>query len=580
VGVGELVGDPPRERPAVRVLPVVSVGLAVLASGLLAIHLDVPPFYDNEGRYAEVAREMLLRGDYLTPYMDGTLFLNKPPLAFWLTACVFRIAGLTEGARLVPLVAAAVTLIATARLGALLYGEAAGVVAGLALATSIGFVLEARTLRPDMLVTASVAVAFLFWRTATARGGGRTMWLCGMYAVLGLGVLAKGLVPVIVVGLPIALVTLREPGWRAVGELRPGLGLAVMAAIVLPWHVAIAVAHPGFVWDYVVNQHLLFFLGRKPTQDSVGDPLLAFWGAAVFRAIPWLLLVPLTGGEARRGASHAAAAAERATFFLWTWVGGVMVLLSCTPERLEHYAIPTLPALALLAARAWERLREGTSGRHAWAVLRGAGAALAGVGLIGVVYGRGLLGRRYWLGQAAGLEALLLPAALTLAIGGGMLALAAVRRHASMLVGVLTVTMVPLSAIVLRAQADVAPLFSWRPVAEVIRARVSAATEVVFESPVEYQLVGGLAFYSGRRITLLEPPGFTPPTYLARQGGSIFLDRAEFERRWRAGVPLVLVSDPLKRRDVPDGIAPGPFTVLARFGDRWVLTNAPVLAPG
>ena len=93
-------------------------------------------------------------------------------------------------------------------------------------------------------------------------------------------------------------------------------------------------------------------------------------------------------------------------------------------------------------------------------------------------------------------------------------------------------------------------------------------------SPVR-ALVGGLAYYTGRRITLLEPPGFVSPTYLAGRSGGMFLSRAAFERRWRAGERLVLVSDPGRRRDAPDGLARPPIHVLGGFGDRWLLASFP-----
>src|SRR5438046_955755 len=108
-------------------------------------------------RYARYSRARPSRA----PHLDFALFLNKPPLVFWLAALVFRVAGPTEWARLVSVGAAVVALLATCRLGALLYGGTAGLVAGLALATSLGFVLEARTLRPDMILTATVVVALL-----------------------------------------------------------------------------------------------------------------------------------------------------------------------------------------------------------------------------------------------------------------------------------------------------------------------------------------------------------------------------------------------------------------------------------
>src|SRR5207245_6557998 len=125
-----------------------TLALALGAGALLAVRLAVPAFFDNEARYAEVAREMALGGDWISPHLDFTLFLNKPPLVFWLAALVFRVAGPPEWARLVSLGAAAVALLATCRLGALLYGGPAGVVGGLALATRPGVAPDARTLRP------------------------------------------------------------------------------------------------------------------------------------------------------------------------------------------------------------------------------------------------------------------------------------------------------------------------------------------------------------------------------------------------------------------------------------------------
>src|SRR5439155_20085 len=83
--------------------------------------------------------------------------------------------------------------------------------------------------------------------------------------------------------------------------------------------------------------------------------------------------------------------------------------------------------------------------------------------------------------------------------------------------------------------------------ARVLVAAVPREVEVVFEAPEEYQQVGGLAYYSERRITLLEPPGFVPPTYLAGHTREMFLARAAFELRWRAGERLAFVSDPQRR---------------------------------
>jgi 4-amino-4-deoxy-L-arabinose transferase-like glycosyltransferase len=547
-----------------------AVALALGASALFAIHLDLPGFFDNEGRYAEVAREMVLSGDWISPHLDFHLFLNKPPLTFWLAALVFRVLGPTEWVRLVSIAAGSLALLATCRLGALLYGETAGLVAGLALATTLGFVLEARTLRPDMLLLAAVVTALWCWQAADRSRERRTGWLVGMYATLGLGMLAKGFVPVVLTGLPIAVVTWRDRG------LRPGLGLAVLALIVLPWHVAVALRHAGFAWDYVVNQHLLFFLDRKLPKDSVGDSLGFFWAAYAGRAAPWVLLLPLTLDEAVRGAARSAAAPDRGTFLLWVWTGGLLVFFSLAPSRLEHYSLPALPAAALLAARTWQRARAGELGRGAWGWLVGIALLVVAAGGVALVAGRDLVRQAYWIEQVPGLVHLVVPAAIVCVTAGAIAALAALGRRPDWLVGALAAGMMPLVLVVLRAEVLAEPLFSWRPVARALTA-VPPDTEVVFEAPEQYQLVGGLAYYAEREITLLAVDGFVPPSYLAGRLEGMFLPRDAFERRWRAGERLAFVSDPQRRRESPDGLVPPPFHVLGRFGDRWVLASFPVV---
>jgi 4-amino-4-deoxy-L-arabinose transferase-like glycosyltransferase len=548
-----------------------AVALALLAGALYAIGLDRPAFFDNEGRYAEVAREMLERGDYVTPHLDYAVFLNKPPLVAWLTSFVFHLTGANEWGRLVPLLAAVVTLFATCRLGALLYGEATGLAAGVALATMLGFVLEARTLRPDLPMTATIVVALLCWLHAR-RGDGRR-WLVGLYAALGIGMLAKGFVPIVLAGLPIAIVTLRDDGWRGILRLRPGLGMAVLGIIVLPWHVAAAVANPGFAWDYLVNQHILFFLAKKFPRDSVGDTLGFFWAAAAGRMLPWSLIVLLTGAEALRGARPEASRNEQGTFVVWAWLGSLMLFFSATTSRLEHYAVPALPAVALLAGRMWQRARRGELPPAAWSTFTVIGLLLIAAGGVLLAAGRSLLSEAYWIAQAPALLALVVPAALVVTGTGIVAALGGVRRRPGVFFGALTIGIVAISAIVVRAQIAAEPMFSWRPVAAVL-ATAPPDTEIVFEAPEEYQLVAALAFYTGRRITLIRPPGFIPPTYLEPYAERMFISRGEFERRWRSRQRVAIVSDPLRRREQAEGLAPEPFVVLGRFGDRWVLANS------
>jgi len=174
-----------------------------------------------------------------------------------------------------------------------------------------------------------------------------------------------------------------------------------------------------------------------------------------------------------------------------------------------------------------------------------------------------------------GLLALVPPAATVLATAGVLAAFAAARRRPGVLVGTLAAVAVSFAVIVVRAEVAAEPFFSWRPLARALEAAVPADTEVVFEAPEEYQLVGGLAYYTRRRVTLLEPPGFVAPAYLAGRTDEVFLSRANFAQRWQAGEPLAFVSDPQRRREEPAGLVPGPFHLVGRFGDRWLVTRRP-----
>jgi 4-amino-4-deoxy-L-arabinose transferase-like glycosyltransferase len=550
--------------------------LLALAFGTLAsIHLDRPGFFDNEGRYAEVAREMLVRHDLVTPEMNQTLFLNKPPLMYWLVAGAFALGARDEWARVASVLAAMLSVFFTCRLGARLFDDITGLIAGAFLATMFGFVLEARTLRPDgWLVASVVAALYCWWAAEDAVGRRRTPWLALGWAWLAVGFMAKGAVPVVVVGIPVLACTVRDHGWRGIWRLQPLVGIAVFALVAAPWHIAVALRHPGFAWDYVVNQHLLFLLDKKLPRDSEGDPLRVFWPMFLGRALPWIILVPFTVREARRGWHRDAGAIERGVFFCWTWAAGVMLMFSATPSRLEHYSLPALPAVALLAARASRRLAAGVVGPLGWAWLGAIAVALLAAGGVGAFWAHDLLATVYWIKAMPALLDLL-PASTVVTLLGGAILAWAVRRRSALGVGIGLVTVgLPMMAIVLRAQADAEPFFSWRPLARVIDARIPGSVEIVFEAPEEYQLVGGLAYYTRRHITLLAPPdGFTPPTYLEPYRDALFLERADFARRWSGTDALVFVSDPQRRRDTPDGLVPGPFHVLDRSGDRWLLTN-------
>ena len=384
----------------------IAIAFAVFASTGITRH----GLFDNEGRYAEVAREMLADEDWVSPQMDGTLFLNKPPLMFWLAASAIGLGAMDERVRLASIGVSALGVFLTGVLGTRLFGGRTGVLGAVALATMFGFGIESRTLRPDCVLVTTVVAVLLCWRIAMDRPAAkRVPWLAAAVFALATGFMAKGAVPVVIVALPIVVCTIRDLGWQGLRQLRPLLWLGVFLALVAPWHALVASRHVGFAWDYVVNQHIMFFLGRKQPRDSEGCSLLVFWLVFLARSLPWAVLMPFTVTSAWRGLRADAPEADRASALCWLWVVGVMLPFSLSPSRLEHYSLPALPAAALLAAHGWSRIADGTASRAAWVWLGVFAGALLVAGALGGVWGTTWVMSFYWLQRLPGLLDLVRP---------------------------------------------------------------------------------------------------------------------------------------------------------------------------
>jgi hypothetical protein len=398
-------------------------------------------------------------------------------------------------------------------------------VGGALLAVTIGFVLEARTLRPDMTVVATVVLVLLAWQHVVRHpeaAGARRRWLIALYVSLGVGMLAKGLVPVVLAGIPIGIVTLRERGWRGVRELRPGLGSSCSAPSCCRGTSRSRSSHPGFRLGLPPEPARDDVLRQEAAERHHGRSAVVLLEAFAGRMLPWVVLLPLTFGEARQGLRRFAEPAARATAYLWLWLGGLMVFFSLAPSRLEHYCVPALPAGR---APGGARLAAGGAGRDrpvAWRVLCAFGIACTGVGIFGVLRGASIVARRIGSRRRRGSppsprwRARCSPARCRDGVRGGAPAGRAPRRRAR-----------PRHdpdqrhRRARRGRGRAAVLLA--PAGARVMSVAGPETEIVFEAPLEYQLVAGLVFYTGRRVTLLEPPGFVPPAYLQPEMVGMFL---------------------------------------------------------
>ncbi len=348
-------------RPLPETLLAILFGLLVLAEPF-----HVPLIDPDEGRYSEIPREMLASGDYVIPHQNGLVYLEKPPLGYWLVAGSFRLFGETEGAARLPgKLATAGTMLALFLFARRRLGERAGALAALFFGGSLlGFGL-ARIVLIDPLLTAAqtgAVLAFVALAEADARSrpGSRTPVV--VFAVsAAAAVLLKGLVGVVLPGGAVVVWSLVTGRWGPFRRLVAPLPALVFLALAVPWHVLAALREPQFLSFYFVNEHFYRFL--RPDHRRPGPPWY-FVAVIIGGFLPWTPLLPRLRA-AWPGKTRSAWAARPLEAFLWIWILLVVVFFSVSKSKLIPYVHPVFPSISLLLALTLSRDERG-SGLLAW----------------------------------------------------------------------------------------------------------------------------------------------------------------------------------------------------------------------
>jgi len=562
-------------RAAFAILLAAALWACTYRLGAMAL-LDDP----NEAEYAEVAREMVESGHWMSPQLNGVLFLNKPPLAYWLVGAADRAFGINEFAARLPSGLAMLLVVGlVAWLGGVLFDAETGWLAGaILLATGSTFV-ESHLVRPDLWLVVGITgslVALAYLSTPAADGAAKDArqrrWpLLAWQISLAIGLLAKGMLALLIPG-AVCLVLVRSE--RRVDLLRRLLhprAWWLLAVLVLPWHAAMSLRHPGFLWDYVINQHLLFFFDRKLPRDSVPVSLPMFWEAFGLRLFPWTIFAPLAIAKAWFGRRCGAEA--RGDRLLLAWAGAVLLFFSLAGSRMEHYSMPAIPALALLLARLF-RDAGGARG-DAWARVRDAhvvGCAL--LALAAPILVPRLVASDAWLAPIGDVAGVARTVFSIFAAGAALAAGAVLLGRRAAVVPLLMATSLVLVPFVHQGLTLMTHIDSSAPLAAAVQAFADPTDRIVLESPVEYQSCAGFNFYLRRRLDLIYPPAFTAaPTYLQPHLDRLFVSRERFEDLWASDARVFLITDPSRPTARLEGSVPQPFYIVAHDHARWVITN-------
>jgi 4-amino-4-deoxy-L-arabinose transferase-like glycosyltransferase len=355
--------------------------VAAIACLVFLASIASPPrlMDDVDAVQAQVARNMLASGDWVTARLDGVPYLEKAPLNYWIMAVAYRILGVHDWAARLPHALAVVLLCwVTYRFGRWAFDEAAGLYAGIALSTCVGLFLFTRILIPDAVLTLAITGAIWAWlRLLEPDEKPLLRWSFMLGCCLGVGLLLKGLIAAVfpvTAALAYMALTRRLFSLTAWRRVHLGLAIPVALAIAVPWCVLATVRNPpyfvfslhsgpgqyrGFFWFYFFNEHLLRFLGLRYPRDYNTVPGFWFWILNLVWIFPWSFYLLSAATLDYKPTSRAG----RTRLMAACWIGVVMLFFTFSTTQ-EYYSMPIYPALALLVGSTLSRggrwVRAGT----------------------------------------------------------------------------------------------------------------------------------------------------------------------------------------------------------------------------
>ena len=348
--------------------------------------LFTPPLLDDaDSVHSEVAREILLRHDWVTLYANGIRYLEKAPLLYWSMAASFKLFGVHTATARLPLAFAvlALTLILESLGRRAFVSPRTGLYTGVITLSSFGIFIFSRITIPDVIVCLWLAAAMFYYRRTESQPEPDRLLCWGFAACCALNVLTKGLIGIV---FPIAIVLIHlllTRGFRGTAtrlrQLHPITSTLVFLVIAAPWHILIACANPtqghpgglsfqnghwqvplptdgnvhGWTWFYFINEHLLRYLNLRVPRDYDTVPLYLFWGLLFIWIMPWSAFIFHAARQipAWKLIIRSHITPRESTLLLIGLWAAIPLLFFSLSTRQEYYVLPAIPALALLIAK-------------------------------------------------------------------------------------------------------------------------------------------------------------------------------------------------------------------------------------
>ncbi len=317
-------------------------------------------FTPDEGRYSEVAREMVVSGDFITPRLDGVPFLDKPVLYYWLQASAIKLFGLKEWAlRFWPALIGIFGCLITYVVGRKFFNRRTGLLAAIILSTSPLYYGAAHYANLDLEVAVLISSALYFFMWALHSSfPQRKFLLLFAYIFCGLAALTKGLIGIVFPAMIVGLWILLLNRWNQIKHLRLITGLIIFFAITIPWYYLVQQANPEFLHFFFVTQQVSRFLTQG---DYNNQTVFWFYIPVIFIGFfPWsLFLIQAITKNIKtiwqRGQQYSV------ELFLLIWFVMIFTFFSIPKSKTVGYIIPIFPALALFVGHYLDGILDGVS---------------------------------------------------------------------------------------------------------------------------------------------------------------------------------------------------------------------------
>ena len=359
--------------------------LALLFSIPFFIYLGQLPLMDpDEGRYAEIPREMLERGDLITPTLNYVHYFEKPPLLYWVNAVSLKLFGFNEfAARLPSALCGLQTILVTYAVARRLYGKQTALIAAVILGTSAGFVIQSRIILTDMLLTFCLTASLGSFIIAAENDKADCSifpWYF-FYFFSALAVMTKGLIGLVFPAGIILLYLLHTREWVVLREMRLPSGLLLFAITAVPWFVAVSLKNPEFARFFFIHEHFERF---TTTVHGRHQPFWFFIPVLAATMLPWSFFIP---GAIQRAWQERRSIDGRVGIFLLIWAGLIFLFFSKSNSKLIPYILPIFPPLAILVALRIQELFESRDNKTKLTTIL-LGATFIILGIAGLGYHR------------------------------------------------------------------------------------------------------------------------------------------------------------------------------------------------